>query len=151
MKLILRQAVPNLGDPGDVVLVRPGYGRNYLLPQGLAYPATERHLALIEEERVRKETRDRRDRLEARRQASLLESLSLKFLERAGKEGKLFGSVTAADIAARVDEADLGFAFDRRRIDLDDPLKQLGVHTVNVRLHSEVEASLQVEIEALEF
>ena len=151
MKLILRRPVSNLGEEGDVVTVRPGYGRNYLVPQGLAFPATELHLARLEEERAQREARDRRDRLEAQRRAALLESLRLKFLERAGKEGRLFGSVTAADIVARVEDAELGFDLDRRLIQLDEPLKQLGVHGVTVRLHPEVTVDLQVTVEPIDF
>lgn len=150
MKLILRKSVPSLGTAGDIVVVKPGYGRNYLVPQGLAYPATARHLARIEEERERAATRARRNRLEAQRRASLLETLSIRFLERAGKEDRLFGSVTAADIASRVDEADLGFRLDKRLIDLDEPIKRLGVYDVPVNLHPEIEAAVRVTVEALD-
>ena len=149
MKLILRKPVPKLGDVGDVVTVKPGYGRNYLLPNGLAYPATAGHLALLEDERLRAESRAKRDRLEAQRRAAVIESLSLKFLERAGEDGRLFGSVTAADIAERVNESDVGFEFDRRVIDLDEPIKQVGTWPVTVRLHQEVHAALEVTVEPL--
>ena len=148
MKLILRKSVPALGDTGDVVTVKPGYGRNYLVPQGLAYPATEGHVALIEEERERAATQERRSRLEARRRAALLDSLSLKFLERAGKDGRLFGSVTV--IAARVGDENLGFDLDKRVIELDEPLKHLGAYSVPVRLHPEVEGAVEVTIEAID-
>ena len=150
MKLILRKPVPSLGDAGDVVVVKPGYGRNYLLPQGLAYPATEGHLTLLENERIQEESRAKRDRLEARRRASLIESLSFKFLERAGEDGQLFGSVTAADIAERINESEVGFECDRRLIELTEPIKQLGTWPVAVRLQKEVNATIEVTVEPLE-
>ena len=96
MKLILKQSVENLGDAGAVVQVKAGYGRNYLIPQGLAYVASDANMKRIEEESSLAEERTRRDFLEARRRASQLEGMSLTFTERAGEDGKLFGSVTAA-------------------------------------------------------
>jgi large subunit ribosomal protein L9 len=147
MKLILKQDVHNLGEAGQVVQVKDGYGRNYLLPQGLAYVASRENMARIEEEQARATERARRDYLEARRRASQLEEVSLTFQVRAGEDGKLFGSVTNADIAERVNAGDLDFELDRRVIQLDEPLKALGVYAVGVRLHPEVVIEVEVRVE----
>jgi len=148
MKLILKQAVENLGDAGDVVSVKPGYGRNYLIPQGLAYEASEANMRRLEEEQKRAEERARRDYLEARRRAAQLVGLSLTFHARAGEDGKLFGSVTNADIADRAnDSGSLDFELDKRIVVMDEPLKALGAFEVSVHLHAEVEGRIQVHVE----
>ncbi len=147
MKLILKRDVPKLGEAGQVVQVKPGYGRNYLIPQGLAYVASAANMRRLEEEQSRAQERSRRDFLEARRRASQLEGLSLVFEVRAGEDGKLFGSVTSADIAERVAENGIDFDLDRRTIQLEEPLKTLGTHAVGVRLHPEVEVELEVRLE----
>jgi len=147
MKLILKQDVPNLGGAGEVVQVKDGYGRNYLLPQGLAYVASAANMKRAEEEQQRTQERLRRDFLEARRRASQIEALSLTFDVLAGEDGKLFGSVTAAEIVDRANEADLDFELERRTLQLDEPLKALGVFAVGVRLHPEVEVELEVRVE----
>lgn len=148
MKLILKQDVANLGEAGEVVQVKPGYGRNYLIPQGLAYVASEANMLRLEEEQQRAEEKARRDFLEARRRAAQVESLSLTFEVRAGEDGKLFGSVTSADIAERANAGDdLDFELDRRAIQLEEPLKALGVFPVDVRLHPEVHVELEVRVE----
>lgn len=147
MKLILKKRVENLGEPGEVVSVKAGYGRNYLIPQGLAYVASEANIRRLEEEQVRADERSRRDFLEARRRASQLEGMSLTFHERAGEDGKLFGSVTAADIAEKANEMGLDFELDRRAIVLDEPIKILGVSNVEVHLHRDVDLSIEVRVE----
>lgn len=147
MKVILREKVQNLGEPGQVVEVKRGYARNYLLPQGLAYEATAENVRRLEEEQRQAEERERRRYLEARRQASLLEGLSVTFRARAGEEGKLFGSVTAADIADRVNAQGLGVELDRRQVALAEPLKMLGVFKVPVRLHGQVAVEIEVRVE----
>ena len=148
MKLILTRTVENLGVAGDVVNVKPGYGRNYLLPQGLAYVASEANMKRIEAEQVRASERARRDYLEAKRQASHLDGMELTFTARAGEEGKLFGSITNVDIATRLAAAGLDFEVDRRRIQIEDPIKSVGDFNVPVRLHAEVEAVLVVHVVA---
>ncbi len=150
MKLILKQPVENLGDIGDIVQVKPGYGRNYLIPQGLAYPATPANVARLEEERAKAEERAKRDRLEAKRRASQLEGLSLTFTERASDEGKLFGSVSPADIVSRINETDIDFELERRALRLDEPIKEVGVYEVPVKLHPEVEVTVEVRVERVE-
>lgn len=146
MKLILKQAVENLGDVGQVVNVKPGYGRNYLIPHGLAYAASDANLARIEEEQAKAEERTKRDFLEARRRASQLEGTSLLFTERAGDDGKLFGSVTVADITEKAN-AGLDFDLDKKTVQLDEPLKAVGVVNVEVRLHPDVTLEIEVRIE----
>lgn len=145
--MILRKSVENLGEPGEVVDVAAGFGRNYLLPQGLAYEASEANIRRIEEEKVQAEERARRDYLEAKRRASHLDHMSLTFHARAGEDGKLFGSVTAGDIADRASESGLDFKVEKRHVVLDEPLKALGASKVTVRLHSEVEVEIDVSVE----
>lgn len=148
MKLILKKAVENLGEAGDVVTVKPGYGRNYLVPQGLAYEASEANMRRLEEEHKRAEERARRDYLEARRRAAQITGMSLTFHARAGEDGKLFGSVTNADIADRANSSgQLDFELDRRIIVLEEPLKALGTYAVRVHLHAEVDVEIEVHVE----
>lgn len=144
VKVILRQDIDKLGAAGAVVSVRPGFARNYLLPRGYACEASAANLRQIEDERARTEARSRREYLEARRRASLLEGVSLTFHARAGEESRLFGSVTSGDIADRLAEQGLDFEVDRRAIELDEPIKALGVFSVPVRLHAEVKPEIKV-------
>ncbi|HIF07124.1 MAG TPA: 50S ribosomal protein L9 [Gemmatimonadetes bacterium] len=147
MKLILRKLVERLGDQGDVVDVKAGYARNYLIPHGLAYLASSGNLERLERERDEAEEEAKHDYLEARRRASQLEGVSMVFRVRAGEEGKLFGAVTNADVADRLNQGELDFDVDRRIVILDEPLKMLGTSTVSVRLHSQVEVGVEVQIE----
>lgn len=151
MKLILREAVEHLGESGEIVDVKPGYARNYLLPQGLAETASEENIARLEEERRQAEEMARREYLEARRRASQLEGMILIFHARAGEEGKLFGSVTAADITERARErAGLDFELEKGQIRLDEPIKEVGAYKVPVKLHDDVEIEVQVRVERAE-
>jgi len=147
VKVILKQDMEHLGESGDVVDVKPGYARNYLIPQGFAYEASEANIRRLEEEKERVEERARRDYLEARRRASQLEGASISFAARAADEGKLFGSVTSADIADRLNEGELDFEVDKRSIRLDEPLKELGAYKVAIRLHSDVDVDVEVRVE----
>jgi len=147
MKLILRKVVENLGDPGDIVDVKAGYGRNYLIPQGLAFEASPGNIRRLEEEKALSEERARRDYLEAKRRAAQIEHMSLTFHARASEDGKLFGSVTAGDIADRANEQEMDFKVERRQVVLDEPLKTLGASRVALRLHSEVEVEIEVKVE----
>lgn len=142
MQVILKEPLEKLGQIGDVVTVKPGYARNYLIPQGLAYEATPANLRRIEREREQIEKRAAADLATARAQASTIEGVSITFAARAGEEGKLFGSITTADIAEKL--AEQGIEIDRRQIVLDEPLKALGVFSVPVRLHAEVRPELKV-------
>jgi large subunit ribosomal protein L9 len=144
VKVILRQDIDKLGGAGEVVAVKPGFARNYLLPRGFAYEASAANLRQIEEDKSRAEARGRRDYLEARRRASQLEGVSLTFHAKAGEESKLFGSITSADIADRLNEQGLDFQVDRRTIELDEPIKALGVFAVPVKLHTDVKPEVKV-------
>lgn len=150
MKLILKQSVENLGEAGDVVSVKPGFARNYLVPQGLAYEASTANMRRLEEEQKRSEERSRRDYLEARRRAAQFAGMSLTFHARAGEgeDAKLFGSVTNADIADRANAGGkLDFELDKRAVVLDEPIKALGSFEVPVHLHAEVDVTIQVHVE----
>jgi large subunit ribosomal protein L9 len=147
MKLILKKDVPNLGETGEVVQVKAGYGRNYLIPQGLAYVASAANIQMLEEEQAHARERKRRDFLEARRRASQLEGLTLSFIERAGDDGKLFGSVSVADIVERANAGDLDFELDKKAVQLDEAIKALGSFDVPLRLHADVTVSVTVEVE----
>ncbi|MBT8335262.1 MAG: 50S ribosomal protein L9 [Gemmatimonadetes bacterium] len=150
MKVILKADVENLGESGQVVDVKPGYARNYLLPQGYAYEASEANLRRIEAEQARAEEVAKRDYLEARRRASQLDKASLTFLARAGEgdDAKLFGSVTSSDIAERLNsEGGLDFELDRRLVQLDDPIKALGAYQVPIRLHADVTVEVDVRVD----
>ncbi|MCI0433366.1 MAG: 50S ribosomal protein L9 [Gemmatimonadetes bacterium] len=144
IKVILRQGLATLGEAGEIVSVRPGYARNYLLPRGLAYEASAANIRQLEDEKRRAEHRVKREYLEARRRAAQLEGVSLTFHAKAGEESKLFGSITSADIADRLGEQGLDFEVDRRSIDLDEPIKALGVYTVAIRLHTDVRPEIKV-------
>lgn len=144
VKVILREDMENLGTAGEIVTVRAGYARNYLLPRGLAAEATNANIRQLEDEKRRADARAKRDYLEARRRSSQLEGLSLTFHARAGDESKLFGSITTSDIADRLREQNLDFEIDRRQIELDEPIKALGVYTVGIRLHADVRPEIKV-------
>jgi large subunit ribosomal protein L9 len=145
MKLILTQEVSRLGGPGDVVEVRDGFGRNYLVPRGFAIPWTkggEKQVASIRRARDSREIRDLGHAKEIRGQ---LEALSVQLPVRAGDSGRLFGSVTAADIVGAVKAAG-GPELDRRRIQLPRHIKSLGPYEVTVALHPEVSAKIAVNV-----
>jgi large subunit ribosomal protein L9 len=142
MEVILRQSVDSLGHPGDVVTVSPGYARNYLLPRGIAYAATEGNKKRIAQEKARLEAAESERRGAAEDVAKKLEEVSITFSARVGDEGKLFGSVTTADIAQQLEAQ--GFAIEKRQIDLHEPIKALGVYRVPIRLHADVRPEIKV-------
>ena len=147
MKLILTQDVTGLGAPGDVVEVAPGYGRNYLVPQGIAIQATrgaEKQIATI---RRAREVREVRDLGHAQEIKSQLANLKVRLPARSGDGGRLFGSVTSSDVVEAVSKAG-GPKLDRRLITLGAPIKALGSHSVTVKVHPEVEATLSLEVVA---
>ncbi|MDQ1586644.1 MAG: large subunit ribosomal protein [Actinomycetota bacterium] len=147
MKLILKQEVAGLGGPGDIIEVKDGYGRNYLVPQGLATVANrgaEKEAALI---RKGRDVRGIRDRAGADEVAGQLKALGVTLTARAGAEGRLFGSITTSDVADAVKAAG-GPSLDKRRIELTSPIKTVGSHRVSVRLHPELVATLDVEVVA---
>ena len=145
MKLILTQEVTGLGSPGDVVEVAGGYGRNYLIPRKLAMPWTRGAEKQIDSIKRARSVREIRGLGDAKQAAGQLEALRIRLETRAGASGRLFGSISPADIAAAVRAAG-GPELDRRRIEVPNPIKTIGSHQVKVRLHPEVTASLDVEI-----
>jgi len=145
MKLILTQEVTGLGAPGDVVEVAGGYGRNYLVPRGLAMRwsrGAEKQIELIKRARSAREIRSSED---ARATAERLSGLRVRLQTRAGSGGRLFGSISTSDIAAAVKAAG-GPELDRRKIEIGNPIKTVGAHQIAVRLHPEVSATLEVEV-----
>jgi large subunit ribosomal protein L9 len=141
-EVILRESVTNLGHPGDIVTVSPGYARNYLVPRGIAYFATEGNKRRIAQEKARLEAADAARVAAAQEVAAKLEPVSLTFSARVGEEGKLFGSVTSADIVEQLKSQ--GFDIEKRMIDLAEPIRALGVYKVGVRLHADVRPEIKV-------
>jgi large subunit ribosomal protein L9 len=144
MKIILRSDVENLGRLGDVVVVRPGYGRNFLLPQGLAMSATKSNLKVFELERKKLQAKMDALRAAAGDLAGRIEAVVLSITMRVGENDKLYGSVTSTMIAAEL--AAKGVEVDRHRILLDSPIRTLGDFEVRVRLHADVTAKLAVKV-----
>jgi large subunit ribosomal protein L9 len=145
MKLILTQEVSGLGTPGDVVEVKAGFGRNYLVPRSLAMPWTrgsEKQIEMIKRARSAREIRSLDDAKDA---ASRLGSLKVRLHTRAGSGGRLFGSISTADIAAAVRTAG-GPELDKRKIEMQNPIKTVGSHQVAVRLHADMSAKLEIEV-----
>ncbi|HEX5178170.1 MAG TPA: 50S ribosomal protein L9 [Gemmatimonadaceae bacterium] len=143
MEVILRNAIENVGKPGDIVKVSNGYARNYLIPRGLAYEATDGNRKRIAAERARLEAAENERRDAAQTVADRLAQVSLTFSARVGDEEKLFGSVTAADIAQQLHSQ--GFPeIEKRQIELHEPIKALGVYRVPIRLHAEVKPDIKV-------
>jgi len=144
MDVLLREDVDNLGHRGDVVRVRAGYGRNYLLPQGLATKATTGNKRMIEEQRRVLAKREQRERTSAEGEAGKLEGLQIRFDRRVGEHGILYGSVTALDIAEALKER--GYSVDRRRIGLRDHIKEVGDYDVVIKLHRDVTPTIKVRV-----
>lgn len=144
MEVILREDVPHLGHIGDIVKVRPGYARNYLLPRGLATVADKRNLRVLEHEKRVVEEKRKRAMSAAEQLAKKLAATAITITARAGEEGKLFGSVTNIDVERALGEA--GLTIERRRIRLDEPIKTLGEHKVSVALAAGVQADLTVAV-----
>ncbi len=142
MEVILRQAVDNLGHPGDVVVVSPGYARNYLLPRGIAYQATEGNKKRIAQEKDRLVAAESERREAAEAIAKQFEEVSITFSARVGEEGKLFGSVTTGDIVEQLHAQ--GFTVEKRQVELDEPIKSLGVYRIPIRLHADVRPEIKV-------
>lgn len=144
MKVILRADVDNLGRLGDIVAVRPGYGRNYLLPQGLASMATPGNLKVFEQERRKLQAQNDAVKAEAAALAAKIEAANVVIEVRTGDGDKLYGSVTSSQIAAILEEQ--GVEFDRRKIQLEEGIRSLGEYVIDVKLHPEVVAKLTVNV-----
>ena len=149
MKVILQKPVEKLGDPGDVVEVAAGYARNYLVPHGLAVRAEKGALKHAENLKRAHVSRQSKEKVEFEALASTLIASKVSIAARAGEEGKLFGSVTAADVAEAI-AAQTGIAVDRKDVHLDEPIRSLGTHDVRVHLFPEVEPVLTIEVTAEE-
>ncbi len=144
MEVILKEDVPKLGSRGDVVRVAEGYGRNYLLPRKLAIEATQANKSVIEQMKAAAVRRMQKDKADAEALAGQLAGVTITFHRRSGEHDQLFGSVTSSDVAAELEHR--GFNVDRRKIQLDEPLKTLGEFKVPVRLFKDVTAQLKVEV-----
>ncbi len=144
IKVVLQKDVDSLGSGGDVVRVRPGYARNYLVPRGLAVPATAANLLRVDELKKAAQALAQKTLSEAKEQQQKIEAVSVQIERAIGDEGKMYGSVTARDIELAFAAA--GIAIDRKRIVLTEPLKTLGMAEVPIRLHSQVTAKLRVKV-----
>ena len=145
MKIVLRNDIQNLGKKGDIVDVADGYARNFLIPRGqaiVASPGVQDQAAAMRRSR---DLKDAKDREAAETVARTLVPSVIRITAKAGTEGRLFGSVTAADVVEAV-QAQTGVALDRRRLHLDEPIKSLGVHEVPVKLHSDVEFRITIDV-----
>lgn len=142
MEVILQEDVHSLGKSGEIVKVSAGYARNYLIPRGLAMLATTRNVKVLEHQRRMVTQKIQKQEKKAQATKGSLEALSLTIRKKAGEQDKLFGAVTAMDIEEAI--AKEGYAVDRRRIDLKEPIKSLGVYVVPVKLHPEVIAQVKV-------
>lgn len=142
MELILKADVKGLGERGDVVKVKTGYARNFLLPKNLAVPATEAYKKVLEEETRLREVRDSKIKRNVKAVAEKMKSLSCTIVVQAGEEDKLYGSVSTHDIAESIGKQ--GFDVEHKQVILEEPIKTLGVYTVPIRLHREVEVPIKV-------
>ena len=142
MKIILRDDIQGKGSAGEIIDVKPGYARNYLLPKGFAYSATEKNLKIYEQEKVRKEKEHEKSRFEAKKLRTELEKISLTAAVKVGDDEKLFGSVTSHTISDLLKEK--GYDFNHRKIVIEDSIKELGVYEVVVNLTSGIEAKIKV-------
>jgi len=142
MEVILLDSIPKLGERGTTVKVKPGYARNYLFPRQLALPANQANQRVFQENERVADKRDQQARASAEQSAAKYSDVSCTIPVQVGEEDKLYGSVTTADIAKSL--ADQGHEVDRRQIQLDEPIKQLGVYTLDIRLHREVSAPIKV-------
>jgi large subunit ribosomal protein L9 len=144
MEVILRDDVPNLGRVGEIVKVKDGYARNYLIPQGLAYAATPGNKRRIESEAKHRSIRLAEQKSDAEATAAQLAGVALAFTAKAGEGDKLFGSITSADIAKQL--AQKGYTVDKRIIELAEPIRMIGDWSVRIRLHPEVRAEIMVSV-----
>lgn len=142
MEVILTQKVQGLGERGDVVRVKDGYARNYLFPKRFALPSSENQKRVLSEENRLHDARDAKLRQSVQAVAEKMKGLSCTLVVQAGEEDKLYGSVTGHDVAKAI--SDQGFAVDHHQVVLDEPIKKLGVYTVSVRLHRDVEVPIKV-------
>lgn len=146
MKVILKENVEKIGSKGDVVNVAKGYARNFLFPRNLAVEATKENLKILEKEREKLLEIKEKEKEEAEALGDKIKSYEFKLSAKSGEKGKLFGSITSKDIAEAVKE-ESGIEIDKRKIELKEPIKELGMHNIVVKLHPEVETVISVNIE----
>jgi large subunit ribosomal protein L9 len=142
MRIILKQDDENLGDAGQIISVKDGFARNYLIPRGVAYEATNANLKRFEEEKKHLLLKSEKEKKQSEMLAEKLEKVSCTISVAVGEEDKLFGSVTSQDIADALQEK--GIELDKRKIQLEEPIKSLGIYTIPTRLHPEVNANVKV-------
>lgn len=147
MKVILTDDIKGLGQRGDVVTVAPGYARNFLLPKELAYMATPGNLKRLEQERKRYDVRMTKERDQALEIAKAIEGTRIVLRKRAGEHDALFGTVTSAELSEALQAK--GITVDKRRIELEEPIKRLGVHTIRIKLFKDVTVTVTVEVQPL--
>lgn len=148
MKIILTDEVRGLGHRGDLVEVKNGYARNFLLPQGLAFLATQANKRRLEEEKKSYDEKVLREKAVSEEVARKMEGMRLTLVKKAGEGDVLYGSVTTADIADAL--AEKGIKVDRRRVELEEPIKRLGEHQVHVKLHRDVSVPVTIEVQGLQ-
>ncbi len=144
MKVVLTEDVKKLGSKGDVVEAADGYARNYLMPRGLAVEATQQKIKEMKEKEAKKNRLENEKREDAKKLKSKLESEKFEIKVKAGENGRLFGSVNTKDIAEAA--SNKGYDIDKRKIELDDSIKSLGMHTVEVKIYDDISASLKVNV-----
>lgn len=144
MKVILKEDIKNLGKMGDIVSVADGYARNYLIPKGLVVEANEKNIKSLEHEKRIIDEKAKKFRKTVQDLASKISSLTISIKSKAGEEGKLFGSITSMDIAEALQKE--GIEIDKKKIILEEPIKRLGSYTVNVKLHADVSAPLNIQV-----
>lgn len=147
MKVILTDDVKNLGHRGSVVNVADGYARNFLLPKELAYPATEGNVKRLEQEKHRYDARIAKEKEGAETAAKSIEGMTVVIKKKAGEHDALYGSVTSSDLAEAMSAK--GVTVDKRRIEIEEPIKRLGTHTVHVKLHKDVSIAITVDVQPL--
>ena len=145
MKVILKDDVKNVGNMGQIVNVSDGYARNYLVPRGLAVEASSKNIKSVEHEKRIIQEKAKKIKKSAEELSESISKLTLVIKAHAGEEGKLFGSVTTMDIAELLKNE--GFEIDKKKISIEEPIKRLGTHTVNVKIHPEIIANVTVQVE----
>lgn len=144
MKVILKEDVKNLGVAGSIVNVADGFARNYLIPRNLAMEASTKNLKVLEQERKKIEEAARKAKESAKEIADRLSSVTVQIQAKAGEEGKLFGSITNADISEALKKE--GFEIDRKKIILEEPIKRIGAYTVNVKIHQDIIVPVNINV-----
>ena len=144
MEIILKQTIDSLGQEGDIIKVKPGYGRNYLIPRGKAVLADKKNIAILEREKSAIETRRAEQSKQTESLAKKISGTTVIIEKRAGEEDKLFGSVTSADIADKL--SDLGINIDKKKILLDEPIKTIGEHSITIKIGYQMNTEIKVQI-----